>query len=128
MNVNARCSFPASEASPARARAWIDARLGADADGLSVTRALTSELVADAIRRHPTRIDVHLERDDRLVRVEVGDCASGLLDLTDDGVERDIRRNLVDALATRWGAGADHDRTAAWFEVATEDRRWEMVA
>ncbi len=127
MKVNARCSFPASEASPARARAWIDARLGVDGQELFATRALTSELVVDAIRRHPTRIDVHLEQDDRTIRVEVGDCAGGLVDLA-DGVERDIRRHLVDALATRWGSEADHDRTATWFEVTTEGQSWEMVA
>jgi two-component sensor histidine kinase len=120
VQTNASTWFPVSDETPANARAWIEEQFDGSSRGLSETCSLVSELVTDALRRHPERITIDLQRSDGVVRVEVSDNESGLVEKVDDTTERGIRRDLVESLASRWGAETDRDRTTVWFEIATE--------
>ena len=80
---------------------------------------LTSELVADAVRREATLVEIRVRVDQDSVRVDVGDGDGGLLSgADDDDLERAVRRRLVDRLARAWGSDGGRDRTEAWFELA----------
>lgn len=119
MRISSSASFTASSAAPSHARTWLDGVLH-DEGAVAPPGAglLTSELVADAIGRASGSVMVSLEIDDERLHVEVSDADSGLVSTfeADEGA-RSIRRRLVRALATRWGAEGDRHRTATWFEL-----------
>jgi len=110
----------ASPDAPRLARRWVTDLLARWRRGPSATAGLlTSELVADAVRRSSTSIEVRVDLGSDSVRVDVGDGDGGLvMPADDDDVERAVRRRLVDGLARAWGSDGGRDRTGAWFELA----------
>ena len=79
---------------------------------------LTTELVADAIRQAPTSIALHIELDGSTVRVEVVAAEPGLIaDASSEGIEREVARQLVDAIADQWGSDVDRRQTTTWFSL-----------
>jgi hypothetical protein len=121
MQLSTSRSFAANVTAPARARTWVDDVLERRGSTLPLDGALlTSELVADAVHRAAQHVMVKVDADDAGLRVEVSDADSELISVVDDApLERACRRRTVEALATRWGAEGDRNRTAAWFELRT---------
>ncbi len=81
---------------------------------------MTSELVTNAVRHAGTRVILHLDRAEHLLRVEVDDAAE----------ERPRRRrvdplaeggrglDLVDRLSSTWGVEGRPGGKRVWFELA----------
>ena len=111
--------YEPSSMSARRARQFVDSMLRrwrCD-DVREVTRQLTTEVVADAVRHSPSQVAVHVEADDERLRVEVSDDP-GIIEHSDgQAFERRAARRLVRRLASRWGSDLDRDRTTTWFEV-----------
>lgn len=73
--------------------------------------------MADAVNQCPSQINLHVEFDSHVLRVEVSDDP-GLVANPDTGeFERSSRRQLVAALAGSWGSDLDRNRTTTWFEL-----------
>ena len=98
-------------------------------------RLLVSELVTNSVRHsgagRQAVVDMRVEVDDDIVRVEVSDPGNGF-----EPKPRDLDRSrpggwglyLVDQLADRWGVERE-DRTRVWFEIdAAGARRTAGVA
>ncbi len=113
--------FSAAPEEVARARAFVRAFAGEAclSDRCDDLELLTSELVTNAVLYGRGPIEVHVEADERRVRVDV----------VNDGCERPELREpspaertgrgllLVDQLSTAWGAACERDRTKVWVEV-----------
>jgi hypothetical protein len=83
---------------------------------------LATEVVTDAVRQAPSQIMVHVELLDDVLRVEVSDDPGIVDDPAAQRFERRTGRQLVDAIATRWGSDLDRGRTTTWFELAAPRR------
>jgi hypothetical protein len=83
---------------------------------------LTSEVVSDAVRQAPSEVAVHVEADDEMVRVEVSDDPGLLFSPEAGALERRTGRQVIRALAHRWGSDLDRSRTTTWFELRRPGR------
>jgi anti-sigma regulatory factor (Ser/Thr protein kinase) len=80
---------------------------------------LVSELVTNAIQRAREPVEVGVDMDDRLLRVEVYDDGEGLPRVEPESVLSDHGRGLrlVAAISDRWGVRPYRDRKCVWFEL-----------
>lgn len=101
------------------ARATLrDWRVGAEVADRAIL--LTSELVTNAVRHAGTRVILHLDRAEHLLRVEVDDAAEQRprrrrVDLLAEG-GRGLE--LVDRLSSKWGVEGRPGGKRVWFELA----------
>ena len=124
MHTSADQRYPANPEAPSRARAFVSnvLRRWHCEDVADDAHLLTSEVVSDAVRQAPSEVSVHVEADDDLVRVEVSDDPGLLFNPDDGGFERRTGRQVVRALASRWGSDLDRSRTTTWFELHRSGR------
>ena len=111
--------YEPSVSAPGRARRSLDEFLqviGCD-DLRHEADLLACEVVADAVRQAPSQITMRVEFRDGVLRVEVSDDPGLVSDPRGAVFERRTGRQLVDALAARWGSDLDLDRTTTWFEL-----------
>ena len=111
--------YPATPEAPRRARAFVNSvlrRWHCDevADDANL---LTSEVVSDAVRQAPSEVAVHVEADDEVVRIEVSDDPGLLFSPEEGALERRTARQVIRAIASRWGSDLDRNRTTTWFEL-----------
>lgn len=110
--------LPCDRASPAAARHLVDASLRAQ--GLEDVRdeasLLVSEVVTNAVRHAGSGVAVHVDLLDETVRVTVTDRGPGWPKRRDATVGG-WGLNLVQTIATRWGAYRADDAKTVWFEL-----------
>lgn len=106
-----------------RARRFVlDALHQRGAEALSeVAQLLVSELVTNALLHARSAMKVRVSTDPRRVRVEVSDASPVIPHRSGYGNEATTGRGLelVDALASRWGAGTIASGKVVWFELDT---------
>ena len=118
----AALALAAQPTSAREARAFVRAtlvELSIPEPPLEDTVLLAGELVSNVVQHARTRMQIHVTRRDRVVRVEVHDrntheprAASGSLDATSG---RGLF--LVENLASNWGVEPTVDGKAVWFEI-----------
>lgn len=112
--------LPCNRGAPAAARRLVDASLhDRGLDGVrDEASLLVSEVVTNAVRHAGSGVAVHVDLVDEVVRVEVTDGGPGWPHRREPTVGG-WGLNLVQTIATRWGAyPADHGKTV-WFELPT---------
>jgi anti-sigma regulatory factor (Ser/Thr protein kinase) len=110
--------LPCDRASPAAARHLVDASLhdrGLD-DVRDEASLLVSEVVTNAVRHAGSGVAVHVDLVDETVRVTVTDHGPGWPQRREATVGG-WGLNLVQTIATRWGAFAATDGKTVWFEL-----------
>jgi transcriptional regulator with XRE-family HTH domain len=90
-------------------------------DELQAARLLVSELVSNSVTHGPSgpgaSIELLIEVERRLLRVEVADGSPVPARQTEPSDEGGYGLTLVAAMASRWGAGLDGGRNVTWFEL-----------
>lgn len=117
----ARETFDAAASSASAARRFVR-RIAEPCEASEVVQRaelLVSELVTNAIQRAREPVEVGIDVDDRLLRVEVYDAGEGLPRVEPESVLSDHGRGLrlVAAISDRWGVRPYHDRKCVWFEL-----------
>lgn len=120
--MEANRSFPAEVTSPRAARHFVARVIGhPDRESTQTAMVLTSELVTNAVLHARTQVDVRVQLDGELLRVEVADGDPVLPGPTDYTTEALGGRGLflVREMATAWGADAARDGKVVWFTLPT---------
>lgn len=117
----ARETFDAAASSASAARRFVR-RIAEQSEASEVVRQaelLVSELVTNAIQHAREPVEVGVDMDGRLLRVEVYDNGEGLPRVEPESVWSDHGRGLrlVAAISDRWGVRPDRDRMCVWFEL-----------
>jgi len=122
MTYSAERRYMPNVRAPRRARRFVgDFLLLVDgADLRENADLIISEIVSDAVRQSPSQISLRVTFDRRVLRVEVSDDPGLVAYPSKEAFERHTGRQLVDALASRWGSDADRDRTTTWFELKSK--------
>ena len=101
-------------------RAVIDSLAGLDADRLDDVLLCTSEVVTNAVEHGAPPIELHVDRDEDHVRVEVSDRSPMRPRVGEPSPEAVRGRGMliVERCADRWGVdAAAPDGKSVWFEV-----------
>jgi len=110
--------LPCDSSSPAAARHAVQTALherGADAVS-DEAALLVSEVVTNALRHAGSGVAVHIDLGDDAVRVTVTDHGPGWPQRRDATIGG-WGLNLVETIATRWGAYPSDDGKSVWFEL-----------
>jgi anti-sigma regulatory factor (Ser/Thr protein kinase) len=121
--MNAERSLPAVPESISEARRIVaEAFPTLPLEQLQLVQLMTSELATNCVLHAGSHYQIKLEGDERRIRVQVTDTASGDIELrspaSTDPHGRGLR--IVDALADEWGVTPAIGRTgkSVWFTVA----------
>jgi anti-sigma regulatory factor (Ser/Thr protein kinase) len=119
--VDARASYPAELASATAARHFAEQTLSdwGCPDLVEDARLLVSELVINSVLHARSPVQLRLNLDKGILRVEVRDESPDLPVQRKYSLTAPTGRGLmiVDAVADRWGVEAADTHKVAWFEL-----------
>ncbi|MGI8685790.1 MAG: ATP-binding protein [Acidimicrobiales bacterium] len=121
--MEANRSFPAEITSPRAARQFVGSVIGhPDDETTQMALVLTSELVTNAVLHARTSVDVRVELEDGLIRVEVADGDPRLPAPMSHAPDALGGRGLflVEQLASAWGTDLCNGGKVVWFTLSTD--------